>query len=495
MIRNLLTTAPAPRALLRATVLALGALALGIPAPCAAQDPAEETWDYWAPQREMVRRGQQAILLCNGLFTSHRTLEQVYERELAFFVEPGPIGSPAGGDYEVDRERRAVAIGDPATGPVMRAAFRDGIGCVIMAPDQGFDDMDELPVLRAPPPPGDAATIPWPDGDLVDDAPLPAGIDAAALRAASDWAFDRESPYQRTISLVIVHRGRIIHERYAPGFEVHTRTRTWSTAKSIAATLIGILVDDGRMSLDAPLGLSWLPEATSPETDPRDAITLRHVLHMSSGLEPIDNRGLEYATGSGLGYWAGASSVRLALDRGLIREPGTRWDYENSETLLAVRAMREALGDQATYHAFPRRALLDRIGMRSTLLSTDRFGDFVLSSQVYTNARDLARFGLLYANGGTWNGERILSRAWIDFVRTPAPATVALGSFYGAQFWLVPEDRDDVPPDAYATAGNRGQFVVIDPSHDLVIVRRGLDWGRQGFDRWDLLREVLRAFR
>ena len=473
--------------------LLLAAAALAPAWPLTAQGQ-EESWDYWAPQREMVRRGQQAILMCNGLFTSDRTLDQVYARELAFFSEPGPIGTPAGGDYEVDRERRAVAIGDPATGPVMRAAFREGIGCVVMAPDQDFDDIDDLPVLRMPPPPGDAAAIPWPDGDLVEAGPLPAGIDAGALQAASDWAFERESPYQHTISLVIVHRGRIIHERYAPGFDVHTRTRTWSTAKSIAATLIGILVDDGRMALDAPLGLEWLPEVRSPETDPRDAITLRHVLHMSSGLEPIDNGGLEYATGSGLGYWAGASSVRLALDRGLIREPGTRWDYENSETLLAVLKMREVLGDDATYHAFPRRALLDRIGMRSTLLSTDRFGDFVLSSQVYTNARDLARFGLLYANGGTWNGERIISREWIDFVRMPAPATVGLGSFYGGQFWLVPEDRDDVPSDAYSTAGNRGQFVVIDPSHDLVIVRRGLDWGRQGFDRWDLLREVLRAF-
>ncbi len=471
--------------------------------PLAAQEPQregapaqEETWDTWAPQREMVRRGQQAILTCNGLFTSHRTLEQVYERELAFFVEPGPIGTPERGDYVVDWNRRAVAIGDADAGPVMRAAFRDGIGCVILAPDQDFDDIDGLPAIRTPPPPGDPATIPWPDGDLVEDRAadgLPAEIDAAALQAASDWAFDRESPYQHTISLLVVHRGKIVHEHYAPGFDMHTRTRTWSTAKSIAATLIGILVDDGRMELDGPLDLDWLPRVRSPETDPRDAITLRDVLQMSSGLEPIDNRGLEYATGSGLGYWAGASSVRLALDRGLIREPGTYWDYENSETLLAVLKMKQALCD--AYHAFPRRALLDRIGMRSTLLSTDRFGDFVLSSQVYTNARDLARFGLLHLDGGVWNGERIISQEWIDFVRTPAPSTAEIGNFYGAQWWLVPDDRKgDVPPDAYSTAGNRGQYVVVVPSHDLVIVRRGLDWGRQGFDQWELLEEVLEAF-
>ena len=131
--------------------------------------------------------------------------------------------------------------------------------------------------------------------------------------------------------------------------------------------------------------------------------------------------------------------------------------------------------------------------MRSTLLSTDRFGDFVLSSQVYTNARDLARFGLLYAQRGVWQGERLLSEAWIDFVTSPAPATASRGNDYGGQFWLVPDGRDDVPQDAFATAGNRGQYVVVAPSHDLVIVRRGLDYGRQGFDRWDLLREVLAA--
>ena len=122
--------------------------------------------------------------------------------------------------------------------------------------------------------------------------------------------------------------------------------------------------------------------------------------------------------------------------------------------------------------------------MRNTLVSTDRFGDFILSSQVYTNARDLARFGLLYLQNGVWNGERLISEEWIDFVRTPAPATVGRGGQYGGQWWLVPENRNDVPMDAYSTSGNRGQYAVVVPSHDLVIVRRGLDWGRQGFDRW-----------
>ena len=450
-----------------------------------------ETYDYWQQQRRMVRHGQQALLMCNGLFTSNRSIEQVFAQELAFL--PEPVGTAGGGDYEVDERRRAVTVGAGHGTPKMRAAFRDGIGCVILAPDQTLDDVDGLPSLTLAPPPGDPSTMPWPDGDKVVSHPLPSYVDAAALRAASDWSFDRASPEQVTLSLLVVHRGRIIHERYAPGVEMTTRTRTWSTAKSIASTLIGMLVDDGKLALDEPLGYDFFPASASGR-DPRSGITLRHVLNMSSGLQTVDNGGREYAIGSGLSYWAGASSVVGARNRALIREPGTNWDYENYDTLLGVYAMKRALGSEQAYREFPRRGLLDRIGMRNTLVSTDRFGDFILSSQVYTNARDLARFGLLYLQGGVWNGERLISEEWIDFVRTPAPATAESGNFYGGQFWLVPDGRTDVPKNAYATSGNRGQYVVIAPTHDLVIVRRGLDYGRQGFDRWDLTREVLKAF-
>ncbi len=450
-----------------------------------------ESYDYWQPQRAMVQRGQQAVLMCNGLFTGNRTLEQVFAQELAFFREP--IGTAEGGDYNVDTNLRAVEVGAAGAVPVMRAAFRQGIGCVILPPDQTLADIDDLPELTLPLPPGDPARIPWPNGDLLSNTGLRADIDAAALAAASDWAFDRDSKEQVTLSMIVVHNGEIIHERYAPGFDITTRTRTWSTAKSIAGTLIGMLVDEGKLSLDEPLGFDWYPENRSPETDPRNEITLRHVLNMSSGLDTIDNGGREYATGSGLSYWAGASSVVGARSRALIREPGTHWDYENYDTLLGVYAMKLALGSDKAYAEFPRRALLDKLGMRNTLVSTDRFGDFILSSQVYTNARDLARFGQLYLQNGLWDGERLISEEWIDFVRTPAPATVGRGSRYGGQWWLVPEGRDDVPKDAYRTSGNRGQYTVVVPSHNVVIVRRGLDYGRQGFNPWDMTREVLKA--
>jgi CubicO group peptidase (beta-lactamase class C family) len=473
-------------------IAALFTLPLLLSAPLGAQQ--RETYDYWQGQREMVQRGQQAIFTCNGLFTSNRTLQQVFDQELAFI--PQPVGTPQGGAYTVDWERKAVAVGaEGGAVPVMRAVFRKGIGCIILAPDQTFADIESLPELDLPLPPNDPATTPWPYGDLIEDKGLPPNVDASALQAASDWAFERESAEQVTISLIVMQDGEIIHERYAPGFDVTTRTRTWSTAKSIAVTLFGIMADEGKMDLDEPLGFDWFPTARSPETDPRNEITLRHVLNMSSGLHTLDNGGMEYATGSGLSYWAGASSVIGARSRALIREPGTMWDYENYDTLLGVYAMKLAIGDDQAYLEFPRRALFDRIGMRNTLVSVDRFGDFILSSQVYTNARDLGRLGQLYLQSGIWNGERLLSEEWIDFVRTPAPASVGRGGQYGGQWWLVPEDRNDVPKDAYATSGNRGQYTIVVPSHNLVIVRRGLDYGRQGFDRWGLTREVLKSIR
>jgi len=472
------------RQLTAALVLMLGGL-------CAAPGNA---WDYFAGNRDVIRNGVQAVLSCNGLFTSRRSIEQVFAQELAYLGDR-VLGDAGGGPWEVLEKERAVRVGGGEHGAAITAAFRPGIGCVVMAPDQPLADIETLPSLTLPAPPGDPQEIPWPDGDadaLAEPAPW---IDREALQAASDWAFDRPTPEQDTASLLIVHDGRIIHERYAPGFDSTTRTRTWSTAKSIAVSLIGMLVEEGKLALDAPLGFDWLPPLAGDAPDPRNAITLRQVLNMSSGLYPVDSFNMEYATGSGLAYWAGASSVDGARRRGLVREPGSFWDYENYDTLLAVYAMKLALGDEQTYREFPRRALLDRIGMRSTLLSTDRFGDFILSSQVYSNARDLARFGLLYLNGGRWQGEQLLSPAWIDFVRTPAPASDVRGHDYGGQWWLVPDARKgEVPADAYSTAGNRGQYVIVVPSRDLVIVRRGLDYGRQGFDRWSLLAQVLKAF-
>jgi CubicO group peptidase (beta-lactamase class C family) len=448
-------------------------------------------YDYDRPVERVITAGMQALLTCNGIFVSNRTLDQLNAAELK--LDLMPLAPPD--QVAVDPERKTVAIGE--SGVVMRAAYRQGLGCVLMGPEQTFADVDKLPILTMPAATGDASNTPWPDGDLVSAKPLPDYINKKALDHAAEFAFDRKTyghASQITMSLLVVHKGQIILERYAPGVDMTTKTRTWSTAKSIAATLIGIAVGDGKLALDAPLPFKdWGPgRGPVPDTDPRRKITLRNVLNMSSGLYPIDDVSV---TGSMLSYFGGASSVRGALDRGLVREPGTNWDYENYDALLGVYALKTALGDSQKYLEFPRRALFDQIGMRSTVVGMDRFGDYVLSSQIYTNARDLARLGLLYLNNGTWNGKRIVPESWIQFVRTPASSTEEQERQYGGQFWLVPDSRTDLPQDAYSTAGSRGQFAIIIPSYDLVIVRRGEDWlSEAGFSNWDLAREVLKAF-
>lgn len=450
-------------------------------------------FDYFEANRQMIRNGVQAVLSCNGLFTSNRNLEQVFADELAYLGE-GVVGNADSGNYSIDTKQRWVGVGGGEDGQRIHAVYREGIGCVVVPPEWDLAANDALPTIdlnyRVP-----TGHLPWPMGDRMEPRELPAIIDKDALQAAEQWAFNRETPEQNTVSLLVVHDGHIVLERYAEGFDRTTRTRTWSTAKSIAVTLIGMKIDAGELSLDDPLGFDWRPKVTASNTDPRNEITLRHALHMSSGLYPVDSFGMEYATGSGLAYWAGASSIEGMRDRGLIREPGTFWDYENYDTLLAVFALKQTFKSSEEYLIYPHERLFDELGMTNTLPSTDRFGDFIFSSQVYTNARDLARFGMLYLQNGVWQGKRLLSEDWIEFVRSPAPASHVRGNDYGGQWWLVPDARkSEVPADAYSTAGNRGQYVIVVPSHDLVIVRRGLDYGKQGFNRWDLLREVLKAF-
>ncbi len=488
-----------PRLLGSVAVLCLAAG----PTPVLSQTP----YDYHQFTTELVWRGDQALTLCNGLWVSKRPLEAVYRDELQSLLYghrggARPYAPMAADRVSIDHERKTVAVGIglTETAPVMRAAYREGVGCVVLAPDQTFDDVASLPDLRLPPPEGDAASIPWPDGDLVEREPLPSDVDGTALARAGDWAFDRLAhgghEGQKTLSLLVVYRGQIVYERYADGIDMNTVTRTWSTAKSITATVAGIAVGKGMLELDRPLGVDCLP-STGGAPDPREAITLRHVINMSSGLYPVDND-WQPVMGSHLVYFGGWDASSSARNRGLIAEPGTVFDYENSDVILGLLELERSLGSRQAYLAFPHRELFRKIGMRSTVPGVDRFGNYIMSSQVYTNARDLARLGLLYLNRGVWNGERILPEAWVDFVRTPAPATKGTGNQYGGWWWLVPDERADIPQDAYASSGSQGNYTIVVPSQDLVVVRRGLDtesWGPgPGLSRWDLLAEVLKAF-
>ena len=162
-----------------------------------------ESYDYSKSNRKMIQHGVQAILTCNALFTSNRTLEQAYDQELKYLKQP--VGNSEGGDYLIDWDKKTVTIGSSENNPVMRAVYREGIGAVILAPDQTFDVIEELPIQNLPAFAGDPTTIAWPEGDLVKKQKLPKYIDKKLLTAASTWSFERESPEQVTISLIVVH--------------------------------------------------------------------------------------------------------------------------------------------------------------------------------------------------------------------------------------------------------------------------------------------------
>jgi CubicO group peptidase (beta-lactamase class C family) len=173
--------------------------------------------------------------------------------------------------------------------------------------------------------------------------------------------------------------------------------------------------------------------------------------------------------------------------------PGTRFKYSNNDTLIAMRSLREAMKDDDAFHRFPYESLLNKIGAAHTTMEIDWNGDFIASSQVWSTARDLARVGQLYLQDGLWGNERLLPEGWAEFVRTPAPAQPASGPGYGAQFWLM-NDAAGVPEGTFYMAGNRGQYVVIVPSMNAVIVRRGYDAnGGAKFEINDFTRDVLLA--
>ena len=202
---------------------------------------AENSYDYFSANRQLVRNGLQAVLMCNGLYTSNRQVIDIFEQELAYLAGArfgGVVGNANAGDYQINPMLKSVSVGGGTAGPVVSAVFRDGIGCVVMSPGQGPSDVSSLPLLELPPPVVNSDSIPWPSGDWVPDEPLPDAINPKALQAASDWTFNRQIPEEITMGLIILYQGQLIHGRYAAGFDRYTRTRTWSAAKSIAATLL-----------------------------------------------------------------------------------------------------------------------------------------------------------------------------------------------------------------------------------------------------------------
>ncbi|ABI76418.1 beta-lactamase [Hyphomonas neptunium ATCC 15444] len=458
---------------------ALAALVLSI--PLALPATAQEGGNTEEVQRALAA-GWKATFTCSGLFVAGQTLQELDQNELAG-IYPDYVR-----DYDqlppatVNQARKIVSVDYSPLMPPRMAAYRPGYGCTQLPIGATEKAIDFLPRFAA-----------WPEFKGQDrGSAIGSNVkvelrleEAQRLEMPVASAFD-EMTYgsgTRTSSVVIVRDGQVVAERYARGVEHETPQRTWSVAKSISATIIGAARRQGLIDIDYPAVIS----AWNKGADPRREITIRNLLHMASGLDSGES-----GSRTDRLYFGGGRVVDQAAGNVLEAEPGSRFKYANNDTVIAMRALREAMADDALYHRFPYEAVLHKIGAVRTTLEIDWNGDFISSSQVWATGRDLARIGQLYLQDGMWGTERLLPEDWVEFVRTPAPAQPAdaltQGAGYGAQFWLM-NNVAGVPPGTFYAAGNRGQYIVIMPTLNTVVVRQGFD--TIGGARFDIDRFVL----
>ncbi|WP_291047375.1 serine hydrolase [Hyphomonas sp.] len=319
-----------------------------------------------------------------------------------------------------------------------------------------------LPPLPAQPP-----GTPWPTEDWP-QAPLDPGV-AERLQPLLDQAFSDPAPAEmgETHAFLAVQGGQVVAERYWTGFDRESTHHSWSQAKSITQALVGILVREGKIDIHAPADV---PEWQGAD-DPRRAITLDQLMRMSSGLkfaEDYVDAGVSDVIEMLFG--AGKEDVAAyAAKSPLIHPPGTVWSYSSGTSNLVARAAARAYGASGeAFGEFMTRELFKPLGMGSAQPKFDKAGTFIGSSFCYCTARDFARFGLLYLRNGVWDGQRLLPEGWADYARTPTPvpATERLG--YGAHWWL-----GMAGPGSFSANGYEGQYTVLVPDLDLILVRNG----------------------
>ena len=334
--------------------------------------------------------------------------------------------------------------------------------------------------------PAQEPDVPWPTQDWPEGEPV-------ALDTLLDPVFATEvaDGLGETRALLVIKNGRLVHERYRSGITADTRHVSWSMAKSITHALVGRAVQLGMIQdIDAPM-----PGAFSA-SDPRADITWRQWLTMTDGLdygeygvEGLDNDVVQMMYGPGR-----FDVVNYARDEfGVEHAPGEVWNYSTAGYHLIARGLQSLIpgicvepgADPRTCRTDPRvtsdwldREFFGPLGM-DAVEEYDHAGTLLGGSLVFMDARDFAKFGLLYLRGGVWDGERLLPEGWVDFARTDPDATEEKG--YGAGFWLspegeAPEGRSTFKPpyDAFHAGGHEGQTIWIVPSRDLVIVRLGL---------------------
>ena len=301
--------------------------------------------------------------------------------------------------------------------------------------------------------------VPWPT------ASWPVGEASPAASAVVAELMAQPPELGLTLAVAVVHRGRLVAEAYGPDTAADSTLISWSTAKSVTHALVGLLVGDGQLQLHEPAPVpAW-------EGDERSRITLQHLLEMRPGLRFAE----EYVDAGAsdvieMLFGAGQDDVAaFAAGFPLDHEPGTVWNYSSGTTNIVARIAGDVVGGGAdSMRTFLQDRLFGPIGMASASPRFDDAGTFIGSSFLHATAQDFARFGYLYLRDGTWDGARLLPEGWVDHARAavPVPATEEFG--YGAHWWLWREY-----PGAFAAHGYEGQYVVVVPDRDLVVVRLG----------------------
>jgi CubicO group peptidase (beta-lactamase class C family) len=406
--------------------------------------------------------GAYAKTLCSALFVSHRerTLSDQLAKALAVESMGLPEADAARSEVVVDEAEKIVRISVPGQFTRTAQYFGDQ-GCILHASLERKLHFTPVPVRTALP---DAMSQPWPMGDAPSNLPGPAGVDMARVRKAVDLAF---APGAMTNAFLVVYKGQIIGERYAPGITKDTQLESWSMGKSLTATLLGLLVQDGLVKVDDP---APVPE-WQQSGDPRKEIRVADLLRMSSGLKCTREDAVGY-TDHFYFYTGAIDAFKYAVSRPLEFPPNTVGRYRNCDPLTIgyiVKRLVSARGEE--YLTYPQRALFDRIGIRQQVLETDPYGNFLLTGHDYGTVRNWARLGMLYLNDGVWNGERLLPSEFVKFVGSVAPAWKEPA--YGGLFWVNGNKAWNLPSDTFMASGNGGQNTFIVPSHQLVIVRMG----------------------
>lgn len=424
----------------------------------------------------------KAKILCSGLFVAGRPAPEVLASDLSLDNHRLFRWIPV----RIDAQSRRVDAGWSRylSGT---AIDRPGMGCTLIRPALAKWRIPAYPFGI----PADAIKA-----GPMERRPLRCRTPGDSLAGVLAQAFQDDPARlpQRTRAIVIVHRGQIVGERYAPGFGPESPIAGWSLAKVVINALAGILVREGRLALSDPAPVA----AWSRPGDSRRAITVEHLLRMTSGLRFSETyRDLHEDVMQML--LAEPDCSAFAAAKPLDHAPGSRWQYSGGSSNILSGVFKIVLGEEA-YLSFPRLALFEPLRMGTAILEMDASGHFVGSSFMYASARDWARLGLLYLRDGMCNGRRILPEGWVDFSRSPTPQSP--NGEFGAHFWLrvsgyyqAPDRPQELPAGTFHGIGYEGQFISVVPAEDLVVVRLGLTRRAGAWVHDRFLAEVIRAVR